>query len=295
MNLMDNLKATYRQGSSTIRLIFVNVAVYAFLQVFLIAFRLFTLDGGFIYQWLALPAHPYSLFDKPWTLITYMFLHRDIFHILFNMFALYWFGKLFLMYHTGKQLTGLYLVGGVVAGLLYIAAYNIFPLFSGFTEFSSLMGASGSIMAIIVATAMQAPDMEMRFLIIGNIKLKYIAIVAVLISFFSITSSNAGGEIAHLGGALYGYFFIVSLRRGSDTTRWISRVLDRVNNLFKPRRLKVKKGGTYRAGKMSDAEYNVQKVRNMAEVDRILDKIKASGYSSLTDDEKNTLFQQRKN
>lgn len=295
MNLIDNLKETYRQGSSTIRLIFVNVAVYAILQVFLIVYRLFALDGEFIFQWLALPAHPSQLFDRPWTLITYMFLHRDIFHILFNMLALYWFGKLFLMYHTGKQLTGLYLVGGVVAGLLYMAAYNIFPLFAGFTEFSILMGASGSIMAIIVATAMQAPNLEMRFLFIGNVKLKYIAIVAVLISFFSITSSNAGGEIAHLGGALYGYFFIVSLRRGSDTTRWISRLLDSINNLFKPRRLKVKKGGAYRPGKMSDAEYNVQKARNMAEVDRILDKIKASGYGSLTEDEKNILFQQRKN
>ena len=120
-----------------------------------------------------------------------------------------------------------------------------------------------------------------------------ISIVAVLISFFSITSSNAGGEIAHLGGALYGYIFIVSLRRGKDTTRWVSRLFDSVSNLFKPRRLKVKKGGAQR--KMTDAEYNMQKARNMAEVDRILDKIKASGYGSLTEDEKNTLFQQRKN
>lgn len=295
MNLIDNLKETYRQGSPTIRLIFINVTLYAVLQLILIAFRLFTFDGEFIFQWLALPAHPAQLLERPWTLVTYMFLHRDIFHILFNMLTLYWFGKLFLMYHTGKQLTGLYLVGGVVAGLLYMAAYNIFPLFAGLTEFSILMGASGSIMAIIVSTAMQAPNLEMRFLLLGNVKLKYIAIVAVLISLFSITSSNAGGQIAHLGGALYGYFFIVSLRRGSDTTRWISRLLDTVNNLFKPKRLKVRKGGTYRPGKMSDAEYNVQKNRNMAEVDRILDKIKASGYGSLTEDEKNTLFQQRKN
>ena len=293
MNLIDNLKETYRQGSAAIRLIYLNVAVYALLQVLIIILKLFTINGSGIFEWLALPASFMQLIDRPWTIITYMFLHKDIFHILFNMVALYWFGRLFLMYHTGKQLTNLYLLGGISAGLLYMISYNTFPLFRGITGFSMLMGASGSIMAIIVATAMQAPNMELRFFLLGNVKLKYIAIVAVLISFFSITSSNAGGEIAHLGGALYGYIFIVSLRRGKDTTRWVSRLFDSVSNLFKPRRLKVKKGGAQR--KMTDAEYNMQKARNMAEVDRILDKIKASGYGSLTEDEKNTLFQQRKN
>lgn len=293
MNLIDNLKETYRQGSASIRLIYINVAVYALLQVLVIILKLFTINGSGIFEWLSLPASFWQLIERPWTIITYMFLHKDIFHILFNMVALYWFGRLFLMYHTGKQLTNLYLLGGISAGLLYMISYNTFPLFRGITGFSMLMGASGSIMAIIVATAMQAPNMELRFFLLGNVKLKYIAIVAVLISFFSITSSNAGGEIAHLGGALYGYIFIVSLRRGKDTTRWVSRFFDSVSNLFKPRRLKVKKGGAQR--KMTDAEYNMQKARNMAEVDRILDKIKASGYGSLTEDEKNTLFQQRKN
>lgn len=295
MNLFDNLKMTYRQGNPAIRLIFINVAVYGVLQAILLFFKLFNLSGEVIFQWLALPSAYPQLLHQPWSVVSYMFLHRDIFHILFNMLALYWFGKLFLHYHTGKQLTGLYVFGGIVAGLLYMLAYNIFPLFRELNEFSILMGASGSIMAIIVATAMQAPDMEMRFLLVGNVKLKYIAIVAVLISFFSITSSNAGGEIAHLGGALYGYFFIVSLRRGKDTTRWISKIIDKISTVFKPRRLKVKKGGAYRHTKMSDADYNVQKASTMAEIDRILDKIKASGYGSLTEDEKNTLFQQRKN
>ncbi len=229
----------------------------------------------------------------PWTLLSYMFLHKDLFHVLFNMVALYWFGRLFLMYNTGKQLTSLYLLGGVAAGLLYMLAYNIFPLFRGMTGFSMLMGASGSIMAIIVATAMQAPNMELRFLLLGNVKLKFIALVAVLISFFSITSSNAGGEIAHLGGALYGYFFVVSLRRGNDTTRWLSRLIDAISNAFKPRSMRVKKGAGQRS-KMTDAEFNMQKARNMEEVDRILDKIKASGYGSLSENEKTTLFQQRK-
>ena len=295
MNLLENLKQTYRQGNAVTRLIFLNVALYLLLHIFMIVMKLFYIQVDFLYPLLALPSNFGTLLYKPWTLVTYMFLHRDFFHILFNMLALFWFGKLFLMFFTGKQLFGLYFFGGLTAGLMYIIAYNIFPLYLPLAGISVLMGASGSIMAVIVATAVQSPNMEMRFLLIGAVKLKYIAIAAVLISFFGITSSNAGGELAHLGGALYGYFFIVSLRRGSDTTRWISRLLDSINNLFKPRRLKVKKGGAYRPGKMSDAEYNVQKARNMAEVDRILDKIKASGYGSLTEDEKNILFQQRKN
>lgn len=289
MNLMDNLKQTYRQGNAVIRLIYINVAVYLLLHIFIIAMKLFTLNGEFVVTWLALPSDPGTLLYKPWTFISYMFLHQDFFHILFNMFALYWFGKLFLTYFTEKQLFGLYFFGGLVAGLFYVIAYNVFPLFSQLSDVSILMGASGSIMAIIVATAVQSPNLEMRFMLIGTVKLKYIAIVAVLISFFGITSSNAGGELAHLGGALYGYFFIVSLRRGKDHTRNFNRLMDAISNIFKPRKLKVKH--TANPGrKMSDAEYNVQKAKKMADVDRILDKIKSSGYGSLTPEEKKKLF-----
>lgn len=293
MNLIENLKQTYRQGNAVTKLIYLNVALYLMLQIFLIVMRLFTLQGDFIFPLLALPSNFGTLLFKPWTLVTYMFLHKDFFHILFNMFALFWFGKLFLMFFTEKQLFGLYFFGGLVAGLTYIVAYNIFPLFSQMADISILMGASGSIMAIIVATAFQAPNMEMRFLLIGMVKLKYIAIAAVLISFFGITSSNAGGELAHLGGALYGYFFIVSLRRGKDHTKSFNKLMDRLSNLFKPRKLKVKH--TAASGKkMSDAEYNMTKAKNMEEIDRILDKIKTSGYGSLTSEEKRKLFEQGK-
>lgn len=293
MNLLDNLKQTYRQGNAVTRLIFLNVLLYLLLQIFLIVMKLFTLQGDFIFPFLALPSNFGTLLFKPWTLVTYMFLHKDFFHILFNMFALYWFGKLFLMFFTEKQLFGLYFFGGIVAGLTYMIAYNIFPLFSQLTNISMLMGASGSIMAIIVATAFQAPNMEMRFMLLGTVKLKYIAIAAVLISFFGITSSNAGGELAHLGGALYGYFFIVSLRRGKDHTKTFNMLMDRLSNLFKTRKLKVKH--TAASGKkMSDAEYNMTKAKNMKEIDHILDKIKTSGYGSLTSEEKRKLFEQDK-
>ncbi len=293
MNLIDNFKQTYKQGNAAIRLIYINIAVYLVLHIFMIFMKLFTLQGDFIFSYLALPSSLNLLLFKPWTLVSYMFLHQDFFHILFNMFALYWFGKLFLMFFTEKQLFGLYFFGGLTAGIVYVVAYNIFPLFSQIAEISILMGASGSIMAVIVASALQAPNLEMRFLLIGAVKLKYIAIAAILISFFGITSSNAGGELAHLGGALYGYIFVVSLRRGKDHTRSFNRLMDALHNFFQPKKLKVKHNAAS-GKKMSDAEFNVSKAKNMAEIDRILDKIKTSGYGSLTSEEKSKLFEQGK-
>jgi membrane associated rhomboid family serine protease len=293
MNLLENLKQTFRQGNAVTRLIYINIAVYLALHIFLILMRLFSLNGEFIFSYLSLPSSLSQLLYRPWTFVSYMFLHKDFFHIFFNMFALYWFGKLFLMFFSEKQLFGLYFFGGLVAGIVYVIAYNIFPLYSQLSTISILMGASGSIMAIIVATAFQAPNMHMRLLLIGPVKLKYIAIAVVLISFFGITSSNAGGELAHLGGALYGYFFVVSLRRGKDHTHLFNRLMDTLFNLFKRRKMNVKKGSGP-AGKMSDAEFNRWKANNMAEIDRILDKIKSSGYGSLTPEEKRKLFEQGK-
>ncbi len=290
MKLLENIKQTYLQGNASVRLIYLNIALYLFLQIIVVLLKLLTIDGSFLFGLLALPSEPILILHQPWSLLTYMFLHQDFFHILFNMFALYWFGKLFLMYFSEKQLFGLYVIGGLAGGLLYIIAYNIFPLFMQSTGL--LMGASGSITAIILAVALNSPNLEMRFLLIGNVKLKFIAIAVVLISFFGITSSNAGGEIAHLGGALYGYIFIVSLRHGKDNTRGFNRLMDAFSTLLKPRRLKVKKSAGNK--KMNDQEYNMHKAGNLAEIDRILDKIKTSGYGSLSGEEKRKLFDQGK-
>jgi membrane associated rhomboid family serine protease len=293
MNLLENLKSTYKQGDAVIRLIYINVALFLVLKIFVIVMQLFKVDGEFIYTYLAMPSNLKSLLYKPWTVVTYMFLHKDFFHILFNMFALYWFGKLFLMQFTQKQLYGLYFWGGLLAGLAYLVSYNVFPLFSDQVHFSILMGASGSIMAVILAVAMQFPNMELRFFLIGMVKLKYIAIAAVLISVFGITSSNAGGQLAHLGGALYGYIFIISLRRGKDVTKGFNKLMDSISNLFKSRKFKVKRTKPSNR-KMTDAEFNMDKAKRMKEIDRILDKIKSSGYGSLTSEEKKKLFEQGK-
>mgnify|MGYP000930729981 FL=1 len=295
MNIFDNIKLSYRQGSNLIKLIYINVGVFLLYHAVLITFKLFNSSGIFLLPFLAMPADGLQLLYHFWTPVTYMFMHEGFLHLFFNMLCLYWFGKIFLMYYSEKQLTGLYLVGGWVAGLFYFLSFNIFPYFDAEVSQSLLLGASGSIMAIIVASAVASPNLEMRILFLGGIKLKYIALVAILTSFFGITSNNAGGEIAHLGGALTGYLFVVSLRKGKDITKWLNRLLDNFVNLFSRKKLKVKKtkySTSYR--KMTDEEFNMEKSRRMQEIDRILDKIKTSGYDSLSAEEKKRLFEQGK-
>lgn len=294
MNITDNIKQTFKQGNSLIKLIYINASVFIVLKITLILLLLFNVSGDFLLSYLAIPADLTQLVYRAWTPLTYMFLHEGFLHIFFNMFTLFWFGRIFLMYFSEKQLVGLYLVGGLMAALVYVVSYNLFPYYAPTLHQSLLLGASGSIMAIIVATAFRAPDMEMQVLFLGSIKLKYIAVFFVLTSLFGITSSNGGGELAHLGGALAGYLFVVSLRQGRDLTKGMTRILDAVHDLFGPRKLKVKPNASRRSSTMSDADYNMNKARKMAEIDKILDKIKTSGYESLSTEEKKRLFEQGK-
>ena len=292
MNIFDTIRQTFRQGNALIRLIYLNVAVFLILKIIQILFLLFNFSGSFLLSYLAVPADLTQLLYHVWTPLTYMFLHEEFFHILFNMFALYWFGKIFLLFFSEKQLVGLYILGGLMAALIYILAFNLFPYYAPLLRQSLLLGASGSIMAIILATAFRSPNMEMQIVFLGSVKLKYIAIFYVLTSFFGITSSNGGGQLAHLGGALAGYLFVVSLRQGKDLTSGLNRILDAIFGLFRPRKLKVKHNKNKSTTRMSDAEFNANKARKMLEIDKILDKIKTSGYESLSPEEKKRLFEQ---
>ena len=294
MNVLDNIKQTFKQGNSLVKLIYINASVFILLKLTLILLLLFNISGTFLLSYLAIPADLSMLAYRAWTPLTYMFLHEGFLHIFFNMFTLFWFGRIFLMYFSEKQLVGLYLLGGFMAALLYVASYNLFPYYATTLHESLLLGASGSIMAIIVATAFRAPDMELQVMFLGSIKLKYIAIFFVLTSLFGITSNNGGGELAHLGGALAGYLFVVSLRQGRDLTKGLNRILDAISDLFGPRKLKMRPNTNRRTSTMSDAEFNMNKARKMAEIDKILDKIKTSGYESLSTDEKKKLFEQGK-
>ncbi|MFV0391358.1 MAG: rhomboid family intramembrane serine protease [Paludibacteraceae bacterium] len=292
MDFIDNLKRTFKTGNMVIKLIYVNAGVFLLISAFSLIMQLFKLNHIEFTRWFAVPSNLQQLLTHVWTLVTYMFYHERFFHVFFNLLVLFWFGKIFLMYYSEKQLLSLYIFGGLLGAIFYIIAYNLFPYYEAAVYYSLLMGASGSILAILTASAVKAPNMEVQLLLIGRIKLKWIAIVTVLISFFGLTSGNAGGELAHLGGALAGYLFVVGERNGRDITSFINGVIDFFVNLFRSRP-KVKKT-TYHAPKMSSEEYNQKKAADEKAIDKILDKIKTSGYESLSADEKRKLFEQKR-
>jgi membrane associated rhomboid family serine protease len=239
-------------------------------------------------KYLMVPSRPVELLSRPWTLITYMFTHFSFMHILFNMLILYWFGRIFLQYLTGRQLLTTYLVGGLAGAFLYLIFLNSFPglrLPLG----TSMLGASAAIMAIVIAISAYAPDYSMNLLFIGPVKLKYIALFYIIADVLMIASDNAGGNISHLGGAMYGLWFTSQFKKGRDPGKWLNRLLDFIFNLFRPR---PKLNVTYRknAPLISDFDYNKSKVAQQKEIDRILDKIARAGYESLTKQEKEILF-----
>ncbi|PST84175.1 rhomboid family intramembrane serine protease [Pedobacter yulinensis] len=228
--------------------------------------------------YLALPA-PFSLFPQRfYTLITSMFVHAGFFHVLFNMLWLYWMGRIFLDFLNNRQFHFVYWAGGIAGGILFLLAFNFIPFFASNTELAILLGASGAVMAIVVATATLVPDFTIRLLFFGDVKLKYLALVYIVLDLIGIASANAGGSIAHLGGALLGFLYIKSLKSGNDWSRLFKR---------KPK-LRVVKNSQPKTAAAAQARH-AERVRQ-EEIDAILDKILKSGYDKLSKEEKDTLF-----
>ena len=295
MGIWDDIKSTFRNGSSLTRLIYINVAV--FLLITLAAVFGFLLNNPSlsdkILDLISVPASGKALLLRPWTIVTYMFVHKEILHILFNMLWLYWFGTIFLEYLDQRKLVAVYLLGGISGALVYILSFNIFPVFAGMVAESVAIGASASVMAIVIAIAAYVPDYTIHLFLFGRIKIKYMALAIFILTSVMDFSVNSGGKLAHMGGALFGYLYTLNLRQGRDIGKRLNRVIDYLATLFKPRKkLKVthKKPAT-------EYEYNKLKVEQQARINPILDKISKGGYDSLTKEEKETLFResQKKN
>ncbi|MDR2824227.1 MAG: rhomboid family intramembrane serine protease [Prevotellaceae bacterium] len=294
MGFIEQIKAQWRSGGAHISLIYINIAIFLILKAVEIVCKLFLINKIDLTEFLAMPSNFGALGVKFWTPITYMFFHKEFWHILFNMLCLYWFGTLFLSMFSNKQLVSVYVFGGLAAAVFYVLCFNFVPYYQQYFLSSLLMGASGAIMALVVAVAVWQPNSEIRLLLIGAVKLKFIAIAFLLISFFSLTSFNGGGEVAHLGGAAAGWLFAFNLKKKNcDITAWINRIIDWLVTLFGKRKQKLKHTRPDYS-RMSDADFNYNKSRNNEEIDRILDKIKSSGYESLSKDEKQFLFSQGK-
>lgn len=285
--IITNLKRSFQAGNILKKLIFINIAVFVLIRLLGILLLLFNLQDFPILLYLQLPASPIALLSRPWTLFTYMFTHFELLHILFNMLWLYWFGELFLQVFNERQLGGLYVLGGLAGALLFVVSYNLFPYFQEVASFSFLMGASASVMAIVFAISFYRKEIEINLLFIGRIKLIYLALFTFVIDLLAMTSDNAGGHIAHIGGALFGIWFASRYAQGKDLTAPINRLIDKLVNLGKR---KPKMSVTYGGRSNNDWEYNARKQQQAANIDAILDKLKRSGYGSLSADEKKQLF-----
>jgi hypothetical protein len=209
------------------------------------------------------------------------------------MLWLYWFGRIFLEYLDQRKLLAVYLLGGISGAIVYILSFNVFPVYADVVAESVAIGASASVMAIVVAIAAYVPDYTVQLLLFGRIKIKYMALAIFVLTSVMDFSTNSGGKLAHIGGAFFGYIYTLNLHGGHDIGKWFNKILDFFVTLFKPRKkLKV----THK--KMSsEFEYNKVKSDHQKDINSILDKISKGGYDSLTKEEKETLFResQKKN
>lgn len=290
MPILDEIKYSFKQGGALTRLIYINLGVFVVIRLLLALFSLTYPSYFVIDRWLSVPADPKALLFQPWSIITYMFLHVEFLHILFNMLYLYWFGKIFLQYFNPRQLLGVYFMGGISGALLYIVSYNTLPVLYQLAPNSVMMGASASVMAIIFAVSKYAPSYKVHLMFLGPVKLMHIALVLFVIDLISIPNmSNTGGHLAHIGGALFGVFYTSRIVKGKDLTMRFNRMMDKIVSFFSSKsKMKVTYSKTKRP--MSDMEYNAQKKKRQGNIDRILDKIKKSGYDSLSKQEKEDLF-----
>lgn len=290
---IDDLKNTFnRPGNMLPQLIIINVGVFVLLGI-LMVFSYFSGVPVFdwVYNQLAIPAEFSQFILKPWTIITYAFVHSmgDFFHILFNMLFLYWFGRLIVEYLGSNKLLGLYVWGAVTGAAIYLLAYNFMPVFRDISLIR-MVGASAAVYAVMIGAATLLPDYRFFLLFIGPVKIKYIALFSIVLSFIGTAGQNAGGNIAHLGGALIGYIIIMQLKNGTDLTKPVVNTVEGIKGIFRPRpKIKVSHSAGTRRPSSSPGKSNSGKV-DQQEIDRILDKISERGYESLSKEEKEKLF-----
>lgn len=291
-NQQSGFSTSFSQNSLLVKLIYANLIVFIGIKVLHLPFWLMTIDISpeqWALNWLAVPSNLSSLLYKPWTLVTYMFLHVGFLHLLTNMLWLYFLGQIFVEFLGERKLWTVYIAGGLAGAVLYILFFNIFPVFESIAPVARALGASASVMAVVIAVGTYVPDFSIRLLFLGNVKLKYIAIFWFVFDVISISNSNSGGHIAHIGGAILGFFFAKQWKNGNDITSWVTTATSFVQAIFKSSKksnLKVK----YSKKGSSSQKYGSQNSNDQERIDRILDKISQSGYDSLSKEEKEFLF-----
>lgn len=284
----QNLTYQYKTANIIIKIIVINAIL--FLGLRLVAF-FGQIDPRLISSWLTLPEEPTAFITQPWSIITYSFIHFGFWHIFWNMLVLYMFGPFVLNLFSEKRFLGIYLLGAIAGGALYMVCYNLFPVFANTAGY--LLGASAAVRAIMIFIAAYMPNIQVR-LVFFNVKLWQIGVFVILMDLVQLTSgNNAGGMLAHLGGAIYGYVYARNLLNGKDIGAWFERLIDWFSDLFKPRKAKpFKKVHRNKATqtKSTRSKKAPDKNEHQKKIDAILDKIGKSGYDSLTKAEKDFLF-----
>ncbi|PQJ82150.1 rhomboid family intramembrane serine protease [Polaribacter glomeratus] len=283
MSFIDNLKKRYFNGNIVDKLIYINIAVFVITLLISVLQGLYKGEINWLVAWFSLDDDYSSLFKKPWSIITYGFLHADFLHILMNVLVLHFIGNLFIAFFTEKQLLSFYILGTFFGGLLFIFSQNYFPLFEG--KSSLLVGASAGISAIFIGIATYMPNYQLKLRFIGFVKLWYLAAFWLALDVIALDGNNAGGHFAHLGGSLFGFLYVTKANNKEIN------IFNGILSLFKTKRKPLKT--VYKsAKKTTNSEKNTDLTQQ--QIDAILDKISKSGYDTLTKNEKEFLFRQGK-
>lgn len=307
MKFGRDIRLFMQMGSRAVNQI-VTINVVAFLTTGILYVFLFLFNKSHVYyeymKYLQLPADIQLLLRQPWTIITYMFLHAGIFHILFNMLWLYWLGKSLAEYQGEAKVWYTYIFGGIFGGIAFITAYNVFPVFQPVLKQSYAVGASAGVMAVLATLTLLIPNQRIVLFLFGEIKMKWFALIVFAIDFLMIGSNNAGGHIAHIGGGIWGVLYVVLLKQGMDTYLPFQRLFIRLSRYKTPKKTQMKivhsaysveyqtkgKSVTERIEKVQvSASETTEEIPTQEEIDRILDKILEKGMNSLTKKEKETL------
>ena len=297
MNAWDKIRSEFNKGDSPIRkLVIINIAVFIVAAVFGSFAHLYNTTADHLLKPLYMPSWYSEFFKRPWTLVTYMFFHDGLMHLLFNMLFLYFIGRILVDFTPNKRFYIIYFGGGIVGALLYLVAYNAFPVFTQNETFAVMLGASGAVTAIIVATAVLVPNYELFLFGVFRLKLKWLALYLVAADILFFPQGNEGGRLAHLGGALFGALYILQIQGRLPVNL---DFLKKIRNPLKPKYQVIDETRIHRTKKAPkpgiskpNKAFNIgtSGTPGQEEVDAILDKISQSGYDSLSKEEKEMLF-----
>lgn len=288
----EDIKASFDYGNMIVKLIIINIAVFVVTSLLSAFFPFFYANN--ILPYLAIPGDLMTLLYRPWTIITHMFLHGGLWHLIGNMITLYWFGNIAGDLLGDKRILPVYILGGLIGALFYSLSYQFLPNIGSYA-----MGASAAALAIVFTAVATAPDYVVHLILVGPVRIKFIGLVILFLDIIGTQGYiNSGGHIAHLGGTLFGFLFVYLLRNGTDLSLYFNRFIDLITFNKKPspkRKTTLKIAHKSEVLQQNSTKSQPTKTDISVRVDEILDKIKQKGYDSLTDEEKEVLYHASKN